>query len=129
MYFSIESRLPFMDYRLVEFALALPDLLKIKYGYGKWILREMMKKDVPGYILKNRLKRGFDVTQNWVNDGVGERIQSNILENKNKVKDFVSDISRLEDSLTIKNLNNSNILNEAIMLDFLIDPIKKPTLQ
>ncbi|MFS4471077.1 asparagine synthase (glutamine-hydrolyzing) [Chryseobacterium sp. T20] len=129
MYFSIESRLPFMDYRLVEFALALPDLLKIKHGYGKWILREMMKKDVPGYILKNRLKRGFDVTQNWVNDGVGERIQSNILENKNKVKDFVSDISRLEDSLTIKNLNNSNILNEAIMLDFLIDPIKKPTLQ
>ncbi len=129
MYFSIESRLPFMDYRLVEFALALPDLLKIKHGYGKWILREMMKKDVPGYILKNRLKRGFDVTQNWVNAGVGERIQSNILENKNKVKDFVSDISRLEDALTIKNLNNSNILNEAIMLDFLIDPIKKPTLQ
>lgn len=129
MYFSIESRLPFMDYRLVEFALALPDLLKIKHGYGKWILREMMKKDVPGYILKNRLKRGFDVTQNWVNDGVGERIQTNILENKNKVKDFVSNISRLEDALTIRNLNNSNILNEAIMLDFLIDPIKKPTLQ
>ncbi|MBB6331486.1 asparagine synthase (glutamine-hydrolyzing) [Chryseobacterium sediminis] len=128
MYFSIESRLPFMDYRLVEFALALPDLLKIKNGYGKWILREMMKKDVPGYILKNRLKRGFDVTQNWVNDGVGERIKSNILENKSKAKDFVSDFSRLENSLTIENLNNSNVLNEAIMLDFLIDPIKKPTL-
>ncbi|MDR3026314.1 asparagine synthase (glutamine-hydrolyzing) [Chryseobacterium sp.] len=128
MYFSIESRLPFMDYRLVEFALALPDLLKIKNGYGKWILREMMKKDVPGYILKNRLKRGFDVTQNWVNDGVGERIKSNILENKSKAKDFVSDFSRLENNLTIENLNNSNVLNEAIMLDFLIDPIKKPTL-
>lgn len=129
MYFSIESRLPFMDYRLVEFALALPDLLKIKHGYGKWILREIMKKDVPGYILKNRLKRGFDVTQNWVNDGVGERIKSNILERKDKVKDFVSDFNQLENSLSIKNLNNSNILNEAIMLDFLIDPIKKPTLQ
>lgn len=129
MYFSIESRLPFMDYRLVEFALALPDWLKIKHGYGKWILREMMKKDVPGYILKNRLKRGFDVTQNWVNDGVGERIKSNILERKDKVKDFVSDFNQLENSLSIKNLNNSNILNEAIMLDFLIDPIKKPTLQ
>ncbi|WP_426481868.1 asparagine synthase (glutamine-hydrolyzing) [Chryseobacterium sp. R2ACT005] len=128
MYFSIESRLPFMDYRLLEFALALPDLLKIKNGYGKWILREMMKKDVPGYILKNRLKRGFDVTQNWVNDGVGERIKSNILENKSKAKDFVSDFSRLENNLAIENLNNSNILNEAIMLDFLIDPIKKPTL-
>lgn len=129
MYFSIESRLPFMDYRLVEFALALPDLLKIKNGYGKWILREMMKKDVPAYILKNRLKRGFDVTQNWVNDGVGERIKSNILDNKDKVKDFVSDFARLENSMTIESLNNSNILNEAIMLDFLIDPIKKPTLQ
>jgi asparagine synthase (glutamine-hydrolysing) len=116
-----------MDYRLVEFALALPDLLKIKNGYGKWLLREMMKKDVPGYILKNRLKRGFDVTQNWVNDGVGERIKSNILENKSKAKDFVSDFNRLENSLTIENLNNSNILNEAIVLDFLIDPIKNPT--
>jgi asparagine synthase (glutamine-hydrolysing) len=128
MYFSIESRLPFMDYRLVEFALALPDLFKIKNGYGKWLLREIMKKDVPGYILKNRLKRGFDVTQNWVNDGVGERIKSNILENKSKAKDFVSNLSRLENSLTIDNLNNSNVLNEAIMLDFLIDPIKNPTL-
>ncbi|PXW15373.1 asparagine synthase (glutamine-hydrolysing) [Chryseobacterium sp. CBTAP 102] len=128
MYFSIESRLPFMDYRLVEFALALPDLFKIKNGYGKWLLREIMKKDVPGYILKNRLKRGFDVTQNWVNDGVGERIKSNILENKSKAKDFVSNLSRLENSLTIDNLNNSNVLNEAIMLDFLIYPIKNPTL-
>lgn len=62
MFYSIENRLPFMDYRLVEFAIVLPTYLKIKNGYSKWFLRLMMENSVPSYILKNRNKRGFDVS-------------------------------------------------------------------
>jgi asparagine synthase (glutamine-hydrolysing) len=127
MSFSIESRLPLMDYRLVEFAIALQDRMKIKQGYGKWALRESMKSEVPAYILKNRVKRGFDVTQNWISNGVGERLRSNLLDNKNRTKDYVTDFNKLESSLQIDNLNkNSNSLYEAMLLNFLIDPVKTP---
>tara|TARA_R110002126_G_scaffold187410_2_gene336083 strand:+ start:2198 stop:4009 length:1812 start_codon:yes stop_codon:yes gene_type:complete len=61
---SIETRLPFMDYRVVELACALPIREKLNKGYGKWILRKILDKQVPAQICKARYKRGFDVTQN-----------------------------------------------------------------
>lgn len=57
---SLESRLPFMDYRLVEFAFTLPSEFKIKNGLGKYIHRVAMKGIVPDYILENPLKFGFN---------------------------------------------------------------------
>ena len=56
---SLESRLPFMDYRLVEFSFTLPSAFKVHNGMGKYIHREAMKGVVPDYILNNRLKFGF----------------------------------------------------------------------
>src|SRR5207244_9636112 len=44
---SIESRLPFMDYRVVEMGIALPAALKLRNGFGKWTIREAMKGQVP----------------------------------------------------------------------------------
>jgi asparagine synthase (glutamine-hydrolysing) len=40
---SIEARLPFLDYRLVEFCLSLPSHAKINNGWTKWLLRNAMK--------------------------------------------------------------------------------------
>jgi asparagine synthase (glutamine-hydrolysing) len=40
MAFSIENRVPFLDHRLAEFCLPLNNRLKIKNGYGKYILRK-----------------------------------------------------------------------------------------
>lgn len=57
---SLESRLPFMDYRLVEFVFTLPSEYKVKNGVGKYIHREAMKGIVPDYILSNPIKFGFD---------------------------------------------------------------------
>ncbi len=44
---SVESRLPFMDYRLVEVALALPAAVKVSNGFGKWIVREVARGKIP----------------------------------------------------------------------------------
>jgi asparagine synthase (glutamine-hydrolysing) len=60
MGYGVESRLPFLDYRLVEFALALPARLKIANGFGKWALRHITSDLVPDLIRLNRKKRGFD---------------------------------------------------------------------
>jgi asparagine synthase (glutamine-hydrolysing) len=57
---SLESRLPFMDYRLVEFVFTLPCEFKVQNGVGKYIHREAMKGIVPDCILDNKVKFGFD---------------------------------------------------------------------
>ena len=57
---SIESRLPFMDFRLVEFVFSLPSEFKVRNGLGKFIHRKAMEGIVPDYILQNPLKFGFD---------------------------------------------------------------------
>jgi asparagine synthase (glutamine-hydrolysing) len=57
---SIESRVPFLDHKLVEFAFTLPASLKIKRFNTKRILRLACGRDIPGEIL-NRPKAGFPV--------------------------------------------------------------------
>jgi asparagine synthase (glutamine-hydrolysing) len=56
---SIESRVPFLDYRLVEFAFSLPSAFKIKGHLGKFIHREALKKIVPAEIMERKNKVGF----------------------------------------------------------------------
>lgn len=57
---SIESRLPFMDYRLVEFSFSLPWNFKIHEDLTKYIHREVMKGVLPEEILNSALKLGFN---------------------------------------------------------------------
>ena len=57
---SIESRVPFLDHKLVEFTARLPERMKIRGGITKYILRESMKGILPDSIL-TRPKMGFPV--------------------------------------------------------------------
>ena len=57
---SIESRVPFLDHRLVEFAATLPPRFKLRGFKTKWILREAVKSILPPEIL-TRPKMGFPV--------------------------------------------------------------------
>lgn len=57
---SLESRLPFMDYRLVEFVFSLPWHFKVYNNLTKYIHRLSMKGIVPDMILNNPLKFGFN---------------------------------------------------------------------
>ncbi len=57
---SIESRVPFLDHKLVEFTARLPQRLKLRGWTTKYILRQSMKGVLPDVILK-RSKMGFPV--------------------------------------------------------------------
>ena len=59
MHFSIESRVPFLDYRLVEATLSTPSSQKIYKGETKHILREALKDILPEKITNRKDKKGF----------------------------------------------------------------------
>ena len=59
MYFSVESRLPFLDFDLLRQLFSLPDEAIIKDGWNKFILRQGLKNFLPKKILLRRNKIGF----------------------------------------------------------------------
>ena len=75
---SIESRVPFMDYRIVEFANALPSEFKIRRGSGKAIVKDVARAFLPTEIVDRR-KSGFGVPlTRWfrADDGLGGRVMA-----------------------------------------------------
>jgi asparagine synthase (glutamine-hydrolysing) len=87
---SLETRLPFLDYRLAEFAVALPNTLKVRDGYGKWALRKAMHGRIPIEIERARYKRGFDTAQKvWMAEGLGDSIRDAIRSNRASLDDLL----------------------------------------
>lgn len=66
MHFALETRVPLLDYRLVEWALNLPVSMKMKEGQSKWLLKKLLYQYVPEELFQ-RPKRGFAVPlQKWL---------------------------------------------------------------
>lgn len=57
---SLETRVPMIDHRVVEFAQRLPLGYKVRGGQGKWLLRELLYRHVPRHMV-DRPKKGFSV--------------------------------------------------------------------
>lgn len=63
MAFSIESRFPYLDYRLVEFAMSIPSAYKIHNGWTKYLSRRSFEKLINDKILWRKDKLGFPTPQ------------------------------------------------------------------
>ena len=80
---SIESRLPFLDYRVVEFVFRLPGQYKIRNGRRKALLIEAARGHVPDAILDNPVKRGFVVPiREWFRDRPADAVYPVLLDGR-----------------------------------------------
>ena len=66
MAFSIEARMPFLDYRLVDFAFSLENKYKINKGWNKSVLRDSMQGVLPEEIAYRKDKKGFPTPFNKI---------------------------------------------------------------
>ena len=87
---SVEARVPFMDYRMVEFAMSLPDEVKVRHGYTKWILRAAMANALPESIAWNPRKKQFAARfDDWIRGPWRERLGDLFLTGTSHVEPYL----------------------------------------
>jgi asparagine synthase (glutamine-hydrolysing) len=59
MAFGVEARVPYLDHRIVEFALGLPDAVKLRRTWTKWPLRKVAERVLPDKVAWRRSKFGY----------------------------------------------------------------------
>jgi asparagine synthase (glutamine-hydrolysing) len=99
---SLELRVPFLDHKLVEFAVRLPVDLKIRRGINKYLLKRLMKPLLPAGIL-HRAKKGFPIpTKSWFRGVLAEFVHDKLLAADGPCLSFFSrqEITRLLDAHT-----------------------------
>jgi len=79
MHHSIESRLPFIDYKLVELALSIENSFKIKDGWTKFILRKSVEDILPNDITWRRNKIGFNAPEKTWTRLIDDQMKNSIM--------------------------------------------------
>ena len=86
---SIESRVPFLDYRLVEFLVNLPADVKIKHGVTKAVMRKALDGTIPDKVLNRRDKMGFTTAQElWMRRLLGEQVKNTLFHQDSRLSEF-----------------------------------------
>lgn len=100
MAFSLESREPFLDHRIIEWAARLPDEYKYDKGVKKRILRELVHRYVPRDIME-RPKMGFAIpVDKWLRGALKPHVMDYLSEEKLKQHGYfsVSEVIKLRDA-------------------------------
>ena len=96
---SIESRVPFLDHKLVEFAAVLPERMKLRGFDTKWILREAVRDMLPQSILTRR-KMGFPVPFALWMKGPWQQLARDVLLDSRSVQRGIIDRAAVDRLLT-----------------------------
>jgi asparagine synthase (glutamine-hydrolysing) len=76
---SVETRVPFLDHKLVEYAMGLPSDVKVRGAVGKHVLKSALEEVLPRELLY-RPKRGFGApVREWFRDGSDELLDAHVL--------------------------------------------------
>lgn len=85
---SVEARVPFLDHKLVEYAMGLPRSLKVEGTSGKHILKRALEEILPRDLLYSP-KRGFGAPiREWFRNGLGDIFETNLMNSPIRKRDF-----------------------------------------
>ena len=117
MAFSIESRVPFLDHRLVEYSLQIPENLRFSNGWSKYVLRKIINNKLPREVVWRKDKKGFITPQTEWKKQLEKKLFNYLYDNelpsfidKKKTINFVSN----------NKLNTTNISEYFKFISFLI---------
>jgi asparagine synthase (glutamine-hydrolysing) len=106
MAFSIESRTPFLDWRLVKLLMEIPVIYKIHNGRTKWLLRKAMNGRVPDKILQRRDKKGFPTPERKWLQLMKDEITGSIKKNRQVLEGIINTDAVIKDyDLILKHRN------------------------
>lgn len=112
MAWSIESRVPIITHKLIEFVARIPEDIKIEKGNMKSLLKSSFKEELPDEIVNRRDKMGFPVPlNNWFNNELRDFIIELIIKLKNRNINYLN----LTDDF-IKNLKNTTKFSRKIWI-------------
>ncbi|MFM7767151.1 MAG: asparagine synthase (glutamine-hydrolyzing) [Bacteroidota bacterium] len=94
---ALEVRVPFLDYRVVDFAMNLPSRLRINKSKGKLVLREAFRNELPQELF-NRPKHGFEVPLlKWFKTGLKSLITDDLLSDRFIVEQGLFDLKSIQE--------------------------------
>ncbi len=106
---SLESRVPLLDHKLVEFIAKVPPSMKFAKGQTKYLFREAVKNIVPSTILNRKDKMGFPVPlNNWYHGHSKEFVRDILFSNQAKSRGIYN-FDELE-----KHFNNEHKFSRVI---------------
>lgn len=93
---SLESRVPMLDHRVIEFAWQLPHRMKLRNGEGKWLLKKLLGRYVPA-ALHDRPKQGFGMPVGaWIRGEMREWAES-LLDTERLSREGFFDVQRVRE--------------------------------
>ncbi len=112
---SIEARVPFLDYRLIEFVETIPSSMKIKGFHGKYLHKKAAEKWLPKSVVY-RKKKGFaNPINQWLRGAMRPFINELLFSNDSAVRKYF-DITYIRQLVALHEANREDYLFHIYLL-------------